>query len=115
MTPEPRQDLAIPLPVELQRPDGVVVLEYAVNLSPGGLCLHLREPLAVGAELSLRFTLPPSGPRVETRARVIWSEAPQGDAIGGRLHETGLRLGPLPPEAADALAAFAEQPRDRRR
>ena len=119
MTAEPRQDLPIPLPVLLTRPGGACSTEFALNISPGGLCLHLQEPLPVGVEVELAFTLPPAGPPVVTLARVVWStfdaaEEEDGEEAG-RLWETGVRFGELDAPVQAALRAFAEQPRDRRR
>ena len=41
MAAESRRDLPVPVPVELRRPDGTTAVEYAVNVSPRGLCLQL--------------------------------------------------------------------------
>ena len=115
LSTEPRQDLPIPLPVRLRLPGGELRTEYAVNLSPGGLCLHLADPIPVGTELELAFELPPARLRVQTCAKVVWSGgAGEGDAPG-RLHETGICFGELDPELRQRLHRFAEQPRDRRR
>lgn len=88
---EPRRDLAVPLPVEIVRRGGVASTEYAVNLSPGGLCLHLPRPLEVGESVALSFVLPGGGPGIEARGRVIWSDPPaQGARV--RFCETGIRF-----------------------
>ena len=70
-----------------------------MNLSPGGLCLHLPRPIAVGEVVELAFAIPaPSGAepaatggRIAARGRVIWAER---HAAGGRVRftETGVRF-----------------------
>ena len=115
MAAEPRHDLPIPLRVELARPEGPAAVEYAVNLSAGGLCLQLRDPLRVGDEVAVAFTLPPSGPRVEARAAVVWTHALEESGAGPRLCETGIRFLDLDPELKGQLSRYAEESRERRR
>jgi uncharacterized protein (TIGR02266 family) len=81
----------LPLAVEVTRRSGERALDYAVNLSPGGLSLHLARPLLRGEVVALAFALPDGGPRIETRGRVAWSERP---ARGARVRfcETGVRF-----------------------
>ncbi len=111
--PEPRQDLPIPLPVALERDGRERRTVYAVNISEGGLCLHLREPLEEGDRVSVDFTLPPDGPRVVADAVVVWSSGP-GPAEGGHA-ETGLRFEKLDEELRQALHEYAIRPTNRRR
>ena len=94
----------MPIAVELTRRNGARRTEYAVNLSPGGVCLHLPRPIAVGEMVELAFALPASGAagdrgapadpgeeRILARGRVIWTE---GGARAGRVRftETGVRF-----------------------
>lgn len=111
---EPRQDLPIPLPVSLRRPGGALQTVYAVNVSEGGLCLHLREPLRAGDEVDVDFILPPDGPRVAARARVVWCGDAAGGA-GGSHAETGLRFDKLDDALREALRTYASRPANRRR
>ncbi len=115
MAAEPRHDLPIPLRVELVRPEGAATAEYAVNLSAGGLCLQLRDPLRVGDEVGVAFTLPPSGPRVEARAEVVWIHPLEDGGAGPRLCETGIRFQAMAPELRSQLSRYAEESRERRR
>ena len=55
---EPRRDLAVAIAVEVARRSGAPALEYATNLSPGGICLHARTRLEVGEGVSVAFELP---------------------------------------------------------
>jgi hypothetical protein len=112
---EPRRELAIPLPVRVERPEGGISTEYAVNLSPGGACLHLECRLAVGARVRLTFDLPPEGPHIEVLAAVVWSSDAAERPSGTRFFETGVRFEELPEAARQKLLAFASQPTDRRR
>jgi hypothetical protein len=74
-----------------------------VNLSPGGVCLHLPRPLAVGETVELAFDLPPAGGPVCARGRVIWCEAP---GAGGRFHEAGVRFEELGAAERAAIRRF---------
>ncbi len=115
MAPEPRQDLPIPLPVTLTRPDGREETVYAVNLSVGGVCLHLREPLEAGDVVEVDFTLPPDGCRVTCSAHVVWC-GDVGPAAEGTGHsETGLRFDKLEEPVRRALYEHATRPANRRR
>lgn len=109
--PEPRTHLAIPVPVRLERSDGRHSVEYALNLSPGGLCLQLREPLADGEDVTVHFDVPGLGISVSTPARVVWSQASKPDAHGELHTETGLRFSELDDEIRARLFEFATQPR----
>jgi hypothetical protein len=116
MESEPRRDLPVPVRVDLRRPDGTTAVEYAVNVSPGGLCLHLKVPIPEGERLWLEFTLPPSGPTVRAEGRVVWTSCEEGaTSEEGGFHETGVQLSGLDAEVARQLTAYASQPIDRRR
>ncbi len=115
MSQDPRRDFSVPIPVEVQRADGSRETEYAVNLSPRGLCLHLRRAIAVGEQVALRFLLPPDGPAVEAAGKVVWI-GDEGQIDGSlRFWETGVHLVDLSPQVREALDRFASQPINRRR
>ena len=115
MAVEPRQDLPIPLPVLLTRPGGVQETVYAVNLSVGGVCLHLREPLRAGDVVEVDFTVPPDGPQVACSAHVIWCGGVEPGASGTGHAETGLRFEKLEEPVRRALYDYATRPTNRRR
>lgn len=46
---------------------------YIKNISAGGLCIILLEPLCVGARLNLRFLLPELNNEIKTECRIVWS------------------------------------------
>lgn len=115
--PEPRRDFSVPIRVEVRRANGSVCEEFAVNLSPKGLCIHTREHLTIGETVEVEFTIPPSGPHVETPAEVVWVDRHEHEhdgTGGGHFWETGLQL-EISDETSDALKAWASQPMDRRR
>ena len=119
--PEPRRAFSVPIRVEVRRANGSVCEEFAVNLSPKGLCIHTREHLTIGETVQVVFTIPPSGPHIETPAEVVWIDHHDHDhdhehdgPVGGRFWETGLHL-EISEEISDALKAWASQPIDRRR
>jgi uncharacterized protein (TIGR02266 family) len=88
---ESRRDLAVPIAVEVFRRDGEAALEYATNLSPGGVCLHARLRLTVGEDVTVAFALPGEAGRIRAHGRVTWREDddPRAEA---RFLETGVRF-----------------------
>jgi len=115
MGSEPRRDFPLPLRVDLRRPDGTTTVEYAVNISPSGLCLHLKDFLSEGDRIRVEFTLPPSGPTVRADASVVWVSCPEAEAEEGRLSEIGVQFGNLEDRVRRELAEYASQPINRRR
>lgn len=102
----------MPLVVEITRRGGEQSREYAPNLSPGGICLHLSRPLPVGETLGLVFALPDGGPTIEARARVTWC-APVPGGARLRFCETGLRFEGLRERDRRRIGAFV-RPRAQR-
>jgi uncharacterized protein (TIGR02266 family) len=64
---------------------------WATNLSPGGICLHLRAPLPVGEPVSLRIVMPDEAEPIAARGRVTWAESPVSEAAA-RFFEVGIRF-----------------------
>lgn len=79
--------------------------EYALNLSPSGIGLHLPRPLAAGETLQLGFALPDGSGTLEARARVVWTEAPPRTARA-RFHEVGVRFEVLRDADREAILRF---------
>jgi uncharacterized protein (TIGR02266 family) len=79
------------MPVAVARRGRPGAVDYAVNLSPGGLCLHLPRPFALGEVFALSFELPDGGPPIEAAGRVVWCDLP---GVGGRVRfcESGVRF-----------------------
>jgi len=115
MSQDPRRDFSVPIPVELSIEDGVPRQEYAVNLSPRGLCLHVKEPMTVGERVGVVFELPPEGLRVEATGKVVWSSHTGEVGAPNRFFEAGIHLEGLSAEAQERLRHYANQPILRRR
>ena len=81
----------VPIAVEVFRRDGEAVLEYATNLSPGGVCLHARVRLTLGESVTVAFALPGEDGRIRARGRVTWCEDDDPKAEACFL-ETGVRF-----------------------
>jgi len=113
--PEPRYHLAIPIPVRLERADGATSTEYALNLSPGGLCLQLREGLGDSEEVRLGFSVPALGLSVDTRARVVWTQPAKPDAHGELHTETGVSFIDLDEGARQLIHEHAIRPSEQGR
>ena len=89
---EPRHDFAIPLPVAVVGRAGERRIEYALNLSPSGMALHLARSPQTGEVLQVEFALPDeAAPPIVARGRVVWSETP-ARAERARFREVGVRF-----------------------
>ena len=115
MSQDPRRDFSVPIAVDLQRGDGSESSEYAVNLSPRGLCLHLGAPITVGERVSVRFDLPPEGTPIEASGKVVWTTHDGELGLHTRFWEAGVHLDSLTPEQSELFRVFASQPINRRR
>jgi len=88
-----RRELEVP--VQITTDSGCCLLGKARNISPGGLGLQgVQPPLKVDDVLTVTFTLPGIGQRVEFRAAVVWSQ-PNGTA--------GIRFIELKPGTVELL------------
>jgi uncharacterized protein (TIGR02266 family) len=105
---EPRRDLAVPIAVELARRNGDAALEYATNLSPGGICLHARTRLEVGEGVAVAFALPDGGRRIEARGRVTWRED-EDPAAQARFCEAGVRFEVLDEPDRERILRFVRE------
>jgi hypothetical protein len=80
-------------------------VEYALNLSPSGIGLHVPGTRAEGEILQLEFALPGGRGRIAARGRVIWAEvAPPG--ARARFRELGVRFEVLQEEDRQAILRF---------
>jgi hypothetical protein len=96
----------VPLPVDLRVRDGAPRRAYATNLSPGGVCLHLREILPAGEPVLLVFSLPGAPAPIQARGRVTWAERVD-PAEEPRFFEAGVRLEVVGEADAQAIRSFA--------
>ena len=115
MGQDPRRDFSVPIPVELRVDGGEPTSEYAVNLSPRGLCLHLSEAITVGERVSLSFSLPPDEGRIEASGKVVWTSHDGEVGVANRFYEAGIHLEGVSDEDRERLRHYASQPILRRR
>ena len=112
---DPRRDFAAPIAVAITRSGGEIEREFALNLSPRGLCVQLHRPIEVGEHVSVAFELPPAGPEIRAEGMVVWTGHAGQIVSATDCWETGVHLLDLSPSAREALAEFASQPTNRRR
>ena len=113
---ENRRDLPVPVRVTLTRPGGTCTTEYSINLSAGGVCLQVRDPLGVGERVSLEFVLPSGGDPLRLEGVVVWcTEEEEVGVDGTRFREMGIRFEPTRQSGLDRLALFTTQGGDARR
>ncbi|MFI5338255.1 MAG: PilZ domain-containing protein [Candidatus Methylomirabilales bacterium] len=98
-----RQFTRFPLVLPLQHrvpghPLSGAAVGWTHNLSGGGACLELAEPLQ--PQLSLGLRLQTSGGPIEAEARVVWTRNPR-PAEGGSLH--GIAFTQLAPDHLEVL------------
>lgn len=70
-----RRDERVPLKARVDYEllsEDAFLFEYTSNLSRGGIFLATRNPLPVGTQLSLRFSLPNGEGSIETAGQVAW-------------------------------------------
>jgi uncharacterized protein (TIGR02266 family) len=103
-----RRWLRVPLRVQVARSGGARI-DYAINLSPGGLCVQTQEPSPPGSRLQILFELDPDEPPIRAEAEVAWCVHEAERAEGMRFFEMGMRFVDLAPEAADAVERFVER------
>ena len=84
-----------------------------LDLSAGGVLLHTREPVAVGARLRLAFTLPGISKTIRARAEVV--RLIQLDSEGWKYLRLGAKFLDLGKEQEDAIIRFAFQEQLKRR
>jgi uncharacterized protein (TIGR02266 family) len=78
--------------------------DMATTLGAGGLFIATDEPLDEGETLTVRFRLAGGAPCHEIRARVAWTNHPQGSRPGAR----GMGIEFTDPKASARLAVELE-------
>lgn len=61
------------------------------NISAGGICVIIKEPLTLGAPLNLRVYLPDNTLPIKIKGKVAWSKQ-VFDKAGQKLFETGIEF-----------------------
>ena len=108
---EERRSLRIPLPVVVVGKTGEPRVEYAINLSCGGLCLQTDSPGSVGDCLRLRFRLGLESSEIDVEAEVTWCTCDEERGHGTRFCEVGLRFIDLAEACERRISAFIETQR----
>jgi hypothetical protein len=96
----------VPLPVTVVDRSGERRREYALNLSPSGIGLHLPRPLDAGETLQIGFALPGGSGSIEARARVVWAEGTPPTTARARFYEVGVRFEVLGDAERRAILRF---------
>lgn len=78
----------------LDEADSTAALTSSKNISAGGLCIILLEPLCVGTQLELSFLLPEDENMIKAQCRVVWSrEFIIGEGAGqAKGYESGIEF-----------------------
>ena len=71
----------------------------ALDISTLGVFIETLEPLAVGQQLVLRFTIPANGKTIEATGRIIW-KGPRG---------VGVQFVALDPDIMDLIRRYIDQ------
>ena len=114
MSQDPRRDLSVPLPAVIRHPDGSLRNEYLVNVSIGGLCLHMRAPVSIGEALSVAFRLPSQADEIHASCKVVWTSHEGELHPVPRFFETGLFVLELSEADRQRIEAFVLAQVDRR-
>lgn len=94
--------------MEVFRRDGEAALEYATNLSPGGVCLHARVRFTVGESVTVAFALPGEDGGIQARGRVTWREDDDPKAEACFL-ETGVRFEVIDETDRERITRFVRE------
>lgn len=82
------------------------------NISSGGLFIHTHDPLPIGRELNVRFTVPTMPTPIRARAVVRWVR-PYGSHAPDSVPGMGVQfLDVLPSDAVRAINEFIEKRRE---
>lgn len=106
---QPRRPLRVPLPVVVAGERGEPRVDYAIDLSNGGLCLQTDQPGAEGERVQLRFRLGPDRAEISVEAEVSWCTADEERGRGTRFHQVGLRFLGLSAAQSAEIAAFVDE------
>jgi len=88
------------------RVDAKVTVSYmgpTKNLSAGGMCVVVDNPLAIGSEAQLEFTLPGGTTPISCLGRVVWADRARSKC------ELGLVFLDLPEEGKAKIEEFVKR------
>ncbi len=104
---ERRRSLRVPLTVLVMREGDEPSVDYAINVSCGGMCLQTDRPATPGDRVRLRFRLGPDCAEMAVEAEVVWCIEAAG---GTRFCQMGLHFLDLRDEQRSEIAAFVTPP-----
>ncbi len=99
------------IPVQLlvdYRSDGHYLFDFCKDLGVGGVFIQTSEPLPMGSEISLTFTLPDSKETLDAKGTVIWAQS----VVAGRSELTpgmGVQFHSFAPEQRRLLEEFVSR------
>lgn len=80
MTPEKRKGARAPIEIRVEyRTVGSFLSDWVVNISRGGMFIHTKSPLKIGATVRLVFSLPGMPFLFDINAKVKWSQTGPSD------------------------------------
>lgn len=103
-----RRSLRVPVQVEVGLGTEQSRVEYAINLSRGGLCLQSRHARARGEPMQLRFRLAPETKPIEVTGEVVWCTCEEDLSPGMMFCEMGVRFLDLEGRDRAAVEQFVE-------
>lgn len=79
-TREDRVDHRVPIQLLVDyRSGGNYLFDFCRDMGSGGVFIETNNPLAVGSDMELTFTIPDSKETLRTVGKVIWSQGPIQD------------------------------------
>ena len=103
---EPRRSLRVPLTVLVMRERDGQSVDYAINVSCGGMCLQTDRPATPEDSVRLRFRLGPDWAEMAVEAEVVWCIEAAG---GTRFCRMGLHFLDLRDEQRSEIATFVDE------
>jgi Tfp pilus assembly protein PilZ len=83
----------------------VDALGPTLNISAGGMCVLMADPLREGTKPTLTFTLPDETEPIICRGRIVWCRPSK---IDPELFEVGVSFAEISDEARDRVVAFVD-------
>ncbi len=104
---EQPRSLRVPLAVLVVREGDEQSVDYAINVSCGGMCLQTDRPATPGDRVQLLFRLGPDCAEMAVEAEVVWCIEAAG---GSRFCQLGLHFLDLRDEQRSEIATFVTPP-----
>ncbi len=108
MTPEKRKGARAPIEIRVEyRTVGSFLSDWVVNISRGGMFIHTKSPLKIGATVRLVFSLPGMPFLFDVNAEVKWAqtEPSERQAFPGM----GVEFVHIDPSVQKRIEAYVKQ------